>query len=132
MTPYAQMLLAHVRPETQGAYAYEYRRYAKDPAVALMLAVLLGVIGGESYYMGDAKRGILMSIALLSGIGLFVTVPMWLARCFTISSDCEAYNDYLAYTLACRYCPGSTAAPEPPREPASRPVIGGLPMRARA
>lgn len=132
MTPYAQMLLAHVRPETQAAYAYEYRQYAKDPSVALMLTILLGVVGGESYYIGDAKRGILMTIALFTGIGLFVTVPMWIARCFTITGDCEAYNDYLAYMLAYRYSPETIPAPEPPAGANSRPVIGGLPMRAPA
>lgn len=132
MTPYAQMLLAHVRPETQAAYAYEYRQYAKDPSIALMLTILLGVVGGEAYYMGDAKRGILMTIALFTGVGLFVTVPMWIARCFTIAGDCEAYNDYLAYMLAYRYSPETIPAPEPPASANSRPVIGGLPMRAPA
>ncbi len=133
MTPYAQMLLAYVRPESQGAYAYEYRQLAKDPIVALVLAALLGVVGGESYYMGNYKRGILMTIALFTGIGLFVTVPMWIARCFTIQGECEAYNDYLAYMLALRYS-GDPEAPQPP-QPAqapntARPTIGGLPMRA--
>ena len=132
MTPYAQMLLAHIRAETQGAYAYEYRHYAKDPAVALTLTALLGIVGGESYYMGDAKRGILMTIAFLTGIGLLVTVPMWIARCFTITGECEAYNDYLAYLLAHRYSPETIAAPQPQSGPGPRPVIGGLPARARA
>ncbi|MEO9170028.1 MAG: hypothetical protein ABI282_05940 [Candidatus Baltobacteraceae bacterium] len=134
MTPYAQMLLAHIRPEAQGAYAYEYRQYAKDPTVALTLAAVLGLIGGESYYMGDARRGILMTIAFFTGIGLFVTVPMWIARCFTISGECDTYNDYLAYMLAYRYSPDTITAPEPPHVPQSgspRPTIGGLPMRAQ-
>ena len=61
MTPYAQMLLAYVRPEAQGVYAYEYDRYAKDPVVALVLTIFLGIIGGEAYYMGDWKRGVWMT-----------------------------------------------------------------------
>ncbi len=133
MTPYAQMLLAYVRPESQGAYAYEYRQLAKDPLVGLVLAALLGVVGGESYYMGNFKRGILMTIALFTGVGLFVTVPMWIARCFTIQGECEAYNDYLAYMLALRYSADTEASqpPQPAQAPnAPRPAIGGLPMRA--
>lgn len=135
MTPYAHMLLAYVRPESQGAYAYEYRQHAKDPLVALVLTALLGIVGGESYYMGNYKRGILMTVALFTGVGLFVTVPMWIARCFTITGECEAQNDYLAYVLASRYS-GDVEAPQPPQTPqqpatpATRPTIGGVPMRA--
>ena len=137
MTPYAHMLLAYIRPESQGAYAYEYRQYAKDPMVALVLTLVLGVIGGESYYMGNYKRGFLMTLALFTGVGLFVTVPMWIARCFTITGECETYDDYLAYMLASRYANEASATPEPPQVPSPngsgqsnvRPTIGGLPMR---
>jgi hypothetical protein len=132
MTPYAQMLLSYVRPESQGIYAYEYQRYAKDPIVALMLTVFLGIFGGEGYYFGEWKRGVWMTIAFFTGVGLFISVPIWIVRCFTIQNDCETYNDYLAWTLAHRYLPEQNA-PQPP-EPMSngkRPSIGGLPMVAR-
>ena len=134
MTPYAHMLMAYIRPESQGAYAYEYRQHAKDPMVALVLTALLGIVGGESYYMGDYKRGILMTIALFTGVGLFITVPMWVARCFTIQGECDSYNDYLAYMLASRYSGDAYNAPQPPQPPqsaaqAARPNIGGVPMR---
>ncbi|HTV93791.1 MAG TPA: hypothetical protein VMG98_13830 [Verrucomicrobiae bacterium] len=132
MTPYAQMLLAYVRPEAQGVYAYEYERYAKDAIVAQTLAIFLGIVGGEGYYLGDWKRGIWMTIALFSGVGLFISVPVWIARCFTIVGECEAYNDYLAWCLAYRYLPAGTA-PQPPQPAAAangkRGPIGGLPMR---
>jgi len=132
MTPYAQMLLAQVPANAQGAFAYDYRRYAKDSAVAFILTVLLGVVGGESYYMGDYKRGILMTIALFTGVGLFVTVPMWICRCFTIMGECETYNDYLAYSLACRFYQPQAQTPEPPMQAATqaRATITGVPMRA--
>ncbi|MDE2483361.1 MAG: hypothetical protein KGN02_14385 [bacterium] len=135
MTPYAQSLLAYIRPECQASFAYEYRRYAKDPVLAQTLTVLLGVVGGESYYFGNWRRGVLMSLAVFTGIGLFITVPMWIVRCFTITADCENYNDYLAYSLAYRYMGGAMPAPEPPQAAAPgtsagpRPTIGGLPMR---
>jgi len=133
MTPYAHMLLAYVRPEAQGAYAYEYDRYAKDPAVALMLTVFLGIIGGEGYYMGNWKRGVWMTIAMFTGIGMFVSVPLWIARCFTIQSECEAYNDYIAWMLANRYLPEDhpVQPPQPSAPVGKRPTIGGLPMVAR-
>ena len=133
MTPYVQALLQYVRPESQGAFWYDYRRFAKDPNLALMLTILLGVVGGEAYYMGQWKRGILMTLALFSGIGMFISVPMWIVRCFTISGECELYNDYLAYALVHRYLPVGTAAeppqPAPPQQPTRRPNIGGFPMR---
>ncbi len=137
MTPYAESLLAYIRPESQGAFAYEYRRYAKDPALAQILTIVLGIVGGEAYYMGNWKRGVLMSLAIFTGIGLFVTVPLWIVRCFTIAGDCENYNDYLAYSLAYRYIGGTMPAPEPPQTApgassagmGARPTIGGLPMR---
>jgi hypothetical protein len=136
MTPYAQMLLGYVRPEAQGAYAYEYDRYAKDPIVALTLTLFFGLVGGEAYYMGDWKRGIWMTIALFSGVGMFISVPVWIARCFTIQGECEAYNDYVAWALAHRYLPDETAVqpPQPPQPTppsAKRNPVGGLPMTVR-
>lgn len=132
MTPYAQMLADDLRPECQAAFAYEYQRYAKDVTLAQLLTVLLGIVGGEAYYFGDYKRGILMTLALLSGIGLFVSIPVWVVRCFTVAGECEQYNDYLAYALASRYMAGDGlyAAPQPPPPAARRNPIGGLPMRA--
>ena len=134
MTPYAQMLLAYVRPEAQGVYAYEYERYAKDSSVALVLTIFFGIVGGESYYMGDYRRGILMTLALLSGILTLITIPLWIVRCFTIQKECDTYNDWLAWSLAYRYLPAANAV-EPPQPPqpashATQRVIGGLPMVA--
>jgi hypothetical protein len=136
MTPYAQMLLGYIRPEAQGAYAYEYERYAKDPIVAMTLTFVLGIIGGESYYMGgDWRRPFWMTIALFSGVGLLISTPIWIARCFTIQSDCESYNDYVAWALAHRYLPQSNAV-APPQPPAAatgrRPQVSGLPMTIKA
>ncbi|HLX25725.1 MAG TPA: hypothetical protein VKR05_01930 [Candidatus Cybelea sp.] len=139
MTPYAQMLALTMRPEAQATFDYEYRRYAKDPTIALALTLLLGIVGGESYYMGNYVRGILMSIALFTGIGVLVTIPMWIVRCFTIQNECDIYNDYIAYALAFRYGsygPDATATAGPPAPPAPpnrvRPNIGGLPMPVRS
>ncbi len=131
MTPYVQMLAGRMRPEAQGAFSYDYSRFAKDPAVAFALTLVFGIVGGESYYVGDYKRGILMTLGLLSGIGLFITVPMWITRCCTIVGECEAYNDHLAYALAWQYGAADGPAPQPPA-PSARPTIGGLPMRAPA
>lgn len=132
MTPYAQLLANDLRPECRAAFAYEYERYAKDPTLAQLLTVLLGIVGGEAYYFGDYKRGVLMTLALLSGVGLFISIPLWVVRCFTIGGECESYNDYVAYALACRYMTteGLRAAPQPPyAQSAPRAPIGGVPMR---
>lgn len=138
MTPYAAMIAVQMRPEAQTTFAYEYQRYAKDPTLAFVLTLVLGVVGGESYYLGNYMRGILMSLALFTGVGLFVTVPMWICRCFTIQNECEAYNDCVAYTLALRYWPyearNDERPPAPPQAPQPtrvRPDIGGLPMPMR-
>jgi TM2 domain-containing membrane protein YozV len=138
VTPYAQLLAVRIPPQAQATFAYEYQRYAKDPSLALVLTVLLGIVGGESYYIGNYVRGILMSLALFTGIGLFVTIPLWIVRCFTITGECETYNDYLAYALALRYggYEPDSASPPPPEPPRGasrvRPNIGGLPVPARA
>jgi len=139
VTPYAQMIAVRMRPEAQATFAYEYQRYSKDPTIAFVLTIFLGIVGGESYYIGNYVRGILMSIALFTGIGVLVTIPLWIVRCFTIQNECEAYNDYVAYALALRYgaydAGGSDAPPAPPQNPqqASRmhPNIGGLPVPVR-
>jgi hypothetical protein len=139
LTPYAQMLAVQMRPEAQATFAYEYQRYAKDPTLAFALTLVLGLVGGESYYLGNYVRGVLMSLALFTGIGVLVTIPMWICRCFTVQNECEAYNDYMAYMLAIRYWPASngvssTQPPQPPEAPPQsrvRPTIGGLPMRVR-
>ena len=140
MTPYAQMLAVQLRPEAQATFAYEYRRYAKDPTLAFVLTLVLGIVGGESYYLGNYARGILMSLAMLTGIALVVTVPLWIVRCFTIQNECESYNDYLAYMLAARYWPQQNAAaaegpPAPPESPVAasrpRPNVSGVPMTIR-
>jgi hypothetical protein len=140
MTPYAQLLANQMRPEAQGAFAYEYQRYSKDPTVAFALTVVLGIVGGESYYLGDYKRGIWMSIAFLSGIALIVTIPMWICRCFTVQNECDIYNDYLAYSLAMRYwpmqnfqpTPEPSQAPPPPPQSRVRPTISNVPVPVRA
>jgi hypothetical protein len=138
LTPYAQMLAVQMRPEAQATFAYEYQRYAKDPTLAFVLTLVLGVVGGESYYLGNYVRGILMSLALFTGVGLFVTVPMWICRCFTIQGECDAYNDCIAYSLALRYWPyearNDEQPPTPPQAPQPtrvRPSIGGVPMTTR-
>jgi TM2 domain-containing membrane protein YozV len=138
VTPYAQMLAVRMPPQAQATFAYEYQRYAKDPNLALVLTILLGIVGGESYYIGNYVRGILMSLALLTGIGVFITIPLWIVRCFTITGECETYNDYLAYALALgygRFEPESAQAPPPPDSPRARsrvrPTIGGLPIPVR-
>ena len=142
MTPYALSIAQRLRPEAQATFAYEYQRYAKDPTLAFVLTLVLGVVGGESYYLGNYVRGVLMSLALFTGIGLFITIPLWVVRCFTIQNECEAYNDYVAYLLALRYWPnraevGDTspvaAPPAPPENPAGgfsrvRQNIAGVPM----
>lgn len=136
MTPYAQMLVARMRPEAQATFAYEYQRYTKDPSLALVLTIFLGLVGGESYYIGNYVRGILMSLALFTGIGVLVTIPLWIVRCFTIQNECETYNDYVAYALAVRYASYDAAGPAefpptPPQAPHQsrvRPNIGGLPV----
>ena len=136
MTPYVDLLLSYVRPESQGAFVYEYRHWSKDPTLAQILTLIIGIVGGESYYMGDWKRGIWMTIAMITGIGMLISVPMWIVRCFTITNECEAYNDYLAYNLAYRYLPMGTAPqpPAPPQPPTPHQArkIGGLPMTVRA
>lgn len=135
MTPYVGTLMQYIRPESQGAFYYDYRRFAKDPNLALIMTILFGIVGGESYYMGDWKRGVLMTLALLSGVGVLISGPMWIVRCFTVTGECELHNDYLAYALVHRYLPAGPA-PEPPQPQtnpsaaAKRPNIGGLPMRA--
>lgn len=139
MTPYAQSIAYHLRPEAQATFAYEYQRYSKDPTLALVLTILFGIVGGESYYMGNYVRGILFSLALFSGIGVLVTIPMWIVRCFTINGECENYNDYVAYALALRYgaydAQASDLPPAPPQPPPQaryRRNIGGLPMPVRS
>jgi hypothetical protein len=143
MTPYAQMLAANIRPEAQATYAYEYHRYAKDPTVAFLLTLVLGIVGGESYYLGDYKRGILMSLAFMTGIGVLITIPMWICRCFTIQNECETYDDYIAYSLALRYWNAGTemrddtpqpppTAPQPPTNARVRPTISNVPMMVRS
>ena len=140
MTPYAQMLAHRMRPEAQATFAYEYQRYAKDSNLALVLTIVLGIVGGESYYIGNYARGILMSIALFTGIAALITVPMWIVRCFTIQGEVETYNDYVAYALALRYGAYQDAEtgemppapPQPPQAARTRPNIGGLPVPLRS
>jgi hypothetical protein len=130
-----------MRPEAQATFAYEYQRYSKDSSLALMLTVFLGIVGGESYYIGNYVRGILMSLALFTGVGVLITLPMWIVRCFTIQGEVETYNDYVAYALALRYGAYQNtddadlppAPPQPPQQQArARRPIGGLPVPLRS
>jgi hypothetical protein len=133
------MLAYRMRPEAQATFAYEYQRYSKDSNLALVLTIVLGIVGGESYYIGNYVRGILMSLALFTGIGVFVTIPMWIVRCFTIVGEVETYNDYVAYALALRYgqydAENSDLPPAPPQPPPqtarARRTISGLPVPVR-
>jgi hypothetical protein len=128
-----------MRPEAQATFAYEYQRYSKDSNLALVLTIVLGIVGGESYYIGNYVRGILMSLALFTGIGVLITVPLWIVRCFTIVGEVETYNDYVAYALALRYgayqeteADMPPAPPQPPQAARTRRPIGGLPVPLRS
>jgi TM2 domain-containing membrane protein YozV len=136
MTPYAAMLSDYMPAEFRPTFAYECRRYEKDPMLAFLLTLFGGLLGAGDFYLGYYVRGILMLLGTFSGIGALVTIPIWLYRCVNVWADVEAENDYMAYAIAYRYL--ATAAnptmpqPPPPPAPRARPQIGGLPVPVRS
>jgi TM2 domain-containing membrane protein YozV len=130
MTPYAEMLMNYLPAECRPVFAYECREYGKDPLLAFLLQIFCGLFGIADFYLGNITRGLLTAIGTISGIGLIITVPIWLYRMCTIWFDTEAENDALAYALAYRYlAAGTFRGPEPPPPPIRpRPNISGVPM----
>jgi TM2 domain-containing membrane protein YozV len=130
MTPYAEMLMNYLPAECRPAFAFECREYGKDPLLALLLQMFGGLFGVADFYLGNIARGVLMAIGTISGIGVVITVPVWLYRCCVVWFDTEADNDAVAYALAYRYlAAGTFRGPEPPPPPIRpRPNITGVPM----
>lgn len=130
MTPYAEMLMNYLPAECRPTFVYECRQYGKDPLLAFLLQIFAGLFGVADFYLGYIARGVLMALGTISGIGMLITVPIWLYRICTIWFDTEAENDALAYALAYRYLAAGAQqhGVEPPPPPARpRPNIGGLP-----
>ena len=120
MTPYAEMLMNYLPAECRPAFAFECREYGKDPLLALLLQMFGGLFGVADFYLGNIARGILMAIGTISGIGVVITVPVWLYHCCTIWFDTEADNDAIAYALAYRYL-AAGYVPRPGTAPAADP-----------
>jgi TM2 domain-containing membrane protein YozV len=132
MTPYAELLINYLPAECRPTFAYECRHYGKDPLLAFLLQIFGGLFGVADFYLGNVARGVLMLVGTFSGLGMIVTVPIWLYKICTIWFDAEAENDAIAYALAWRYfslaANGTYHAPEPPPPPPRpRPNISGLP-----
>ena len=105
-------------------------QYGKDPLLALLLQMFGGLFGVADFYLGNVARGILMAIGTISGIGVVITVPLWLYRCCTSGSTREADNDAsLTRSPTATSPPLRSAAPNRRPPPIrTRPNISGVPM----
>jgi TM2 domain-containing membrane protein YozV len=130
MTPYADMLMNYLPAECRPTFAYECRQYGKDPLLAILLQMFGGLFGFADFYLGYYTRGLLMALGTFSGVGLILTIPLWIYRCCTVWFDTEAENDALSYALAFRYlAAGTWRGPEPPAPPIRpRPNISHVPV----
>ena len=72
----------------------QYNSEKKDRTTVLILAVLLGELGVDRFYLGDSAMG---AIKLLSLGGCFI---WWLIDLFTAASRADDYNRQKAQEIA--------------------------------
>jgi TM2 domain-containing membrane protein YozV len=118
----------NLTPQGLAWFEMQSNRYRREPALAFALCLVLGILGAHDFYLGDRTRGTLMLIGTLSGIGVFITLPLWLISIFTVWRDCDEYNDAVDYWLLSWAQAGTPTPPQPPPQPKARRPIGGMPV----
>jgi len=83
-------------PDKQGIFMMQYRNIRKDPTTALLLALLLGNVGGHKFYLGQVGLGmvyLLFCWTCIPGIIAFI-------EAFSIASKVGEYNEQKAAQLS--------------------------------
>lgn len=82
--------------DKQGLFMMQYQNVRKNPTTALLLALLLGNVGGHKFYLGQMGLGVgylLFSWTFVPGIIAFI-------EAFTIAAKVGQYNEQRAVQLA--------------------------------
>ncbi len=124
MNPYLAQLKSQFTPQQLALFESEARRYRKDPVLAFVLALFLGIFGAHHFYLGRTRAGTIMLVCTLSVVGLVISFPWKIVNWFTVWGECDDVNDEIEYAIAYSMVYGESPAQAPPQ----RPTIGGLPM----
>ena len=89
-------MVASLTDEERRIFQYLYNRHKKDPGVALLLSIVLGMFGVDRFYIGDTGIGwAKLALTLLGGIGLL----WWMIDIFLIWYATERMNEKLVPQL---------------------------------
>lgn len=82
--------------DKQGIFMMQYQNVRKNPTTALLLALLLGNVGGHKFYLGQVGLGvvyILFCWTFVPGVIAFI-------EAFTIAAKVGEYNEQKAVQLS--------------------------------
>ena len=97
-----QQLVSSLPAHSQAAFIVQYNGHKKNPTTAVLLALLLGGIGGHKFYLGNTGLGILYLLfcwTLIPGVVAFI-------EAFTISRTVHQMNREVAREAAVILGPG--------------------------
>lgn len=121
MNPQIATLKAQLTPQQLLGHETAMLRYRKEPVVAFLLAVFLGIFGAHHFYLGYNRAGVIMLVLTLSVVGLIVSVPWKIVNWVTVWGETADANDEMEYALLYWHVYGQ-------QPPTGRQTIGGPPM----
>lgn len=89
-------LAMNIPPDKAPLFMMQYQNTRKDPSTAVILALLLGGVGGHKFYLGQTFLGILY--LLFS----WTTIPSWIAlfEAFGLAGKVAQINEEKASQIA--------------------------------
>lgn len=82
--------------DKQGIFMMQYQNVRKDPTTALLLALLLGYVGGHKFYLGQVGLGVVYLLFCWT----FVPGVIAFIEAFAIAGKVGEYNEQKAVQLS--------------------------------
>ncbi len=95
---HTQSVLNSLSEAERAVFQSEFNRSRKDPTHGLLFCMILGFIGGQRFYLGQAGLGILYLVFFWTAIPLIVSI----VECFYIVERVHAHNDQIASEIIAR------------------------------
>lgn len=99
-------LMEGMSDHQRSIFVSQYSLVRKDPAIAVLLAFVLGSFGAHRFYLGETSLGVLYLCFFWTGIPGLVS----LVECFLLPDRVRRYNTPQAVAIAAGVRGGPTAA----------------------
>jgi len=71
------------------------KRAKTSQNTAKWLAIILGLVGADSFYLRHTWFGILRILLTVSGVGLIISIPWWIISAVTISKHKDDWSEWV-------------------------------------